>query len=153
MKLAKKTRKALYEAAPKPVEITWPQDAPEPSWGHRYPVYTEEGNYAFTVLLEGSQKGSYETKATVRIDTDPVRVLPGLPGVRTETGDYETEPERVDRAYEDRLAMLGQAKAALQGAEHRFDAKQRSREQQLANARRNGHTKTVKTLERIGKAA
>jgi hypothetical protein len=153
VKLDKKTRKALYEAAPKTTEITWPQDAPFPSWGHRYQVYGDEGNYLFTMRLEGSHKGAYETKATVRIDSDPSRVLPGLKGIRTEQGAYETEPERVDRGYEDRLAMTGSAKTVIKGAEHRFEAKKRGHEQKLHNAGKNGFSKTVKTLERVGKAA
>jgi hypothetical protein len=149
MKLDKQTRKALYKAAPKAIEITWPQDAPLPSWGHRYPVYTEEGNYAFTVRLEASHKGSYETKATVRIDKDPARILVGLNGVRREDGGYETEPERVDQDYEERLAMTGSAKTAISGAEHRLEARRQSNEAKVRTAKPKG----LKTLERVGKAA
>lgn len=119
MKLTKKTRKRLYEAEGKPIQIAWPEDAPLPSWGHRYPVYSEKGDYAFTVRLEGSHRGPYETKATVRIDNDPSRVLPGLNGVRTAAGDYETEPEQVDREYEDRLAMVGRSKTIMLGVVQR----------------------------------
>src|SRR3984885_8452027 len=118
----KTTRNGLYEAEGKPIQIAWPEDAPLPSWGRRYPVYSEKGDYAFTVRLEGSHRGSYETRATVRIDNDPSRVLPGLNGVRTAAGDYETEPEQVDRAYEDRLAMVGSAKTARFSAERTLEA-------------------------------
>lgn len=41
MKLSKATRKKLYDAQGKPVQITWPEDAPEPRKGKRYAVYTE----------------------------------------------------------------------------------------------------------------
>ncbi len=147
MKLNKNTRKALYEAAPKTTEITWPQDAPEPSWGHRYPVYTEEGNYAFTVRLEGSHKGPYETKATVRIDSDPTRVLPGLKGVRTDAGDYETEPERVDRAFEDELAMTARYGSRVRRAERRPVERQVELEGELQEARSSGQSGRTRKLE------
>jgi len=119
MKLDQETRKRLYKAAPRSIEITWPVDGPDPHSGKRYAVYNEEGNRVFTILLERSKKSPYETKARVRIDSDPVRILPGLNGTRREDNSYETEPERVSAEYEARLAIQGGAKTVMAGAEQR----------------------------------
>lgn len=111
MRLCKEDRERLYSG--KSETIVWPPDAPEPRRGHKYSVYTESGQRAFRIVVEGSRRLAYETKATVRIDGDPVRILPGLKGVRNELGDYVPEPERIDRDSEDRYAMQAAQRSAL----------------------------------------
>jgi len=119
VKLGQDTRKRLYKAAPRSIEITWPIDGPDPHSGKRYAIYNEEGNLVFTILLERSKRGPYETKARVRIDSDPVRILPGLNGTRREDNSYETEPERVHADYEKLLAGEALQKTTLLSAEQR----------------------------------
>lgn len=103
MKLSTKTRKRIRTAGGKPVKINWPQGEGNPDCrsGHKYPIYNEKGRFAFKVRVV-SRSGS---KATVRIDDDPVRRLPGLVGQRDEAGAYEDEPERVPASYERQLAV------------------------------------------------
>jgi hypothetical protein len=119
MNLPKATRKKLYEAEGKPISISWPLDAPEAHGGKRYAVYSEEdGGKLFTIRLERSKRSPYGTKAMVRIDSDPVRVLPGLAGARLEDGSYETEPERVDEKFEGALVLEASQRNAVLRAEH-----------------------------------
>lgn len=117
MNIPKQDRKKLYEG--KPVTIDWPTDAPEPHAGKRYAVYSEEdGTKLFSIRLESSKRSRYgTTRATVKIDNDPVRVLPGLPGVRAEDGSYETEPERVSGEYEGKLSLEASQRTAVLKAE------------------------------------
>jgi hypothetical protein len=124
MKLAKKTRRRIYEAQGKPVEITWPTSAPEAMKGHRYPVYTKEGR-AFQIRVEAIKRGA-TTKCVVKIDADPFRPMFGLAGQRNDAGDYESEPERVSAEYEARRALEGRTKTGILGLEHRItEAKDR----------------------------
>jgi hypothetical protein len=140
MKLTKRTREKLYAAQGKPISITWPQDSPDPHKGKRYPVYGEGGKL-FTIRVEGSKRLKYGTKAIVRIDNDPVRLLAGLPGVRNEQGDYVDEPERVSEEYEAQIALEGRAKTIVQGAELRQEAGRQGREQSIPASNRSQRAK------------
>lgn len=119
MKLGKLARGKLYRAEGKAVTLTWPHDAPEPRSGHKYSIYSESGAFCFRIVLERSKRLPYETKATVRIDGDPIRLLPGLKGVRNELGDYVPEPERIDQDTEDHYAMQAAQRSALLAATSR----------------------------------
>lgn len=115
MNLPKPTRKKLYTAKG-PVWIEWPQGSPDPHPGRRYPVYSEEdGSKLFSVRVESTKARG--TKAKVKIDNDPVRVLPGLQGTHNEQGDYESEPERVSAEYEKQLALEANQRTAIIRAE------------------------------------
>lgn len=116
MNLPKKTRKKLYEAKG-PIWIAWPEGT-DPHPGRRYPVHSEEdGSRLFSVRVEKTKdRGS---KARVKIDNDPVRILPGLQGTHNEQGDYESEPERVSSEYEAKLCLEASAPTAMLGAAHR----------------------------------
>lgn len=113
MKLAKVTRRRLYEAGVKPVWIAWPESAPEASRGRRYPVYDKEARIAFQIRVEAVKRGA-QIKALVKIDADPHRPMFGLKGVRTDEG-YESEPERVSKEFEDQRGVIGQAKTQRLG--------------------------------------
>lgn len=119
MKLNKKTRERLYEADGRTITVKWPEDAPEPRSGHKYSVYGKDGQYLFRIVLERSKRLSYETKATIRIDGDPTRILPGLKGIRNDLGDYHPEPERIDRETEARYAMHASQRSALSSSTQR----------------------------------
>lgn len=149
MKLPKTARRRLYEASGKPILVTWPVDAPPPRKGKRYPVHNEEGNKAFQIRVEG-RKGD---KALVRIDADPFRPMFGLAGQRNDAGDYESEPERVSAEYEARRALEGRTKTGILGAEHRLAHEQLQDEARLVKGKASGQEKTVKTLERVQRAA
>lgn len=153
MKLDKETRERLYKSKGRPITIIWPEDAPLPSWGHRYPIYGDAGDYAFTVRLEGSKRHRWETEATVRVDADPTRVMRGLAAVRNGAGDYETEPEQVDRGYEQILAQEGRLKTVMAGATKRHMERVVAQEQRLHDARTKGQDKSARTLERVRRAA
>ena len=146
MNFPKKTRKALYEAKG-PIWINWPEGT-DPHPGKRYAVYSEEdGSRLFSVRVEKTKERG--AKALVRIDNDPVRILPGLQGVRNEQGNYEPEPERIDEVTENRYAMEGRTKTGELGAEHRVGAKRASKERQLAKAEAAGREKTIEILRRV----
>lgn len=122
MKLAKVTRKRLREAQGKPIECKWPASAPEALSGHKYPVYGKDG-FLFQVRVEAVKRrqsnGETVTHATIVIDADPHRPMVGLQGVRREDGSYESEPERVDAAFEEKRAMEGRAKTGILGQSQR----------------------------------
>jgi hypothetical protein len=116
MNLPKATRRKLYEAKG-PLWIEWPEGL-DPHPGKRYAVHSEEdGSRLFSVRVEKTRERGEE--ARVKIDNDPVRVLPGLPGTHNEQGDYESEPERVSAEYEDKLCLEASAPTAMLGAAHR----------------------------------
>jgi hypothetical protein len=146
MKLPTRTRKRIRTAGGKPVRINWPEDAPECLSGHKYAVYNDAGRYQFRVRVLSSARwdeGSGtkpEVKATVRIDQDSVRRLPGLSGQRNEAGDYEDEPERVPAAYESQLAVEAQwANIGRGEAMRRIDATKtggKAQDEAMARAKR-----------------
>jgi len=109
MKIDKKDRERLYKSKGKTIRIEWPLEY-APRRGQRHPVHGDSGERVFSIRVEGViwREGC----ALVKMDDDPIRILPGL-GV--------DEPERVHHSYEDLLAAEGEAKTALCGAERRED--------------------------------
>lgn len=147
MNIPKKTRKKLYEAKG-PLWIAWPEGTADPHPGKRYVVYSEEdGSRLFSVRVEKTKERGQ--KAKVKIDNDPVRVLPGLQGIRLEDGSYETEPERVSAEYESLLTREANQRSILLVTERRVEAERRSTERRLARAKEKGHEETVAHLERV----
>jgi hypothetical protein len=139
VKLAKQTRERLYKAQGRAIEITWPQDGPDPRKGKRYAVYGENEK-VFTIRVEKLR--SRGEKALVRIDDDPVRVLQGLSGQRNELGDYEDEPERVSEEVEAELAIHARRRFAQTREE--VQAEDASKKQ--ARAARSELTETIEGL-------
>jgi hypothetical protein len=142
VKLSKKTRKRLYEAGTEVIKISWPASAPEPWKGRRYPVYSKDGRLSFHVRVEWhSKRAAKVQKAKVRIDNDSSRPMIGISGVRRDDGSYESEPERVHKLYEDRMALEASAPNACVVAEHVRQAKLESRESSTASTPRSQRTK------------
>lgn len=148
MRLHKKTRLRLYTAEG-PTSFKWPQDAPEPISGHKYPVYGKGPKKLFSLRVEAVKRLSGGFKVTGTIDNDPFRPMVGIEGVRNEQGDYQPEPERIDEVTENRYAMEGRTKTGELGAEHRVGAKRASKERQLAKAEAAGREKTIEILRRV----
>jgi len=141
MKLAKVTRRRLYEAGIKPVWIAWPESAPAASRGRRYPVYDKEARIAFQIRVEAVKRGA-QIKALVKIDADPHRPMFGLKGVRTDEG-YESEPERVSKEFEDQAALTGRAKSVLLSAGHRLSEAHEAKATRAAEPAPSRATKAV----------
>lgn len=108
MKLEKKDRERLYKAKGKVIAITWPQEAPRARGGKRYAIYGDADEKLFSIRLERSKRGSEMTRAWVRVDNDPIRILPGL----------TDEPERVHEDYEVILCTEATYRNRLLRAEH-----------------------------------
>lgn len=151
MKLPKPTRKLLVSG--RSIEFTWPQSAPKPLRGHKYPIHNKDGVKAFEIRLEGVSETLGGIQVLAKVDGDPHRPMIGLEGTRNDLGDYESEPERVSAQFESLLAREGRQKTALNGASNRTQLREQKREKELTRAREKGWTKTIKTLERIGRAA
>lgn len=106
MKLEKKDRERLYKAKGKPITIEWPLDH-APRRGQRHAVHGDSGERVFSIRVEGViwRDGC----ALVKIDNDPIRIMPGL-GV--------DEPERVHADYEAILCNEATYRNRLLRAEH-----------------------------------
>lgn len=139
MKLAKVTRKRLRDAQGKPIWVTWPKSAPEPYKGHRYPVFGKDGRL-FDIRIEAVKRRS-TIKVLIVIDGDPHRPMVGIQGTRNEQGDYESEPERVDKSTEQRYGVEAMAKTALLGAERRRESASEGKEATLATSHRSERAK------------
>lgn len=158
MRLPKPTRKLLASAEGKTREIPWPPSAPEAVRGRKYPIHNKDGHKAFEIRLESVSRTPEGIVVVAKVDGDPFRPMIGLKGTRSEQGDYQSEPERVDARTETLLAQDGRQKTTLAGASNRQDAKEaraarRDLDQEIKEAKAKGWTKSVKTLERIGRAA
>jgi hypothetical protein len=149
MKLHKKTRKKLYEAAAKheSLTISWPPSAPEPLPGHKYPVkgFDSETRLEVTARKEVGEK-RWET--TVRLDSDPVRGLrvkarrgPENPALGGPQFRAEAEPEQVDARYQRLLDEEGALKTVLGGNRNRQREELMQQEERLAEVRRRKMTK------------
>lgn len=150
MKLPKPTRKLLFSANGKPVEIPWPKSAPEARRGYRYPLHNKDGRKACEIVVERVCK---EGTVLARVDSDPHRPLYGLNGTRNEHGDYESEPERVSKDYESRLSQEGYQKTVIQGSKLRLEQREQRLAQKLERAKEKGWTRTQKTVEELMRAA
>jgi len=110
VKLDKIDRERLYRAKGKAIKLEWPLDS-APRRGQRHAIHGESGERVFSIRVEGViwREGSAE----VKIDDDPIRILPGL----------ADEPERVHHSYEDLLVREAEARNAL----HQGECRQRQK--------------------------
>lgn len=88
MILDKVTRTLIYRAGSKPVEITWPKDAPEPKVGHKYTIQTSAGKPGEARFIVDSfrELANGRIVATVHVDADPIRLL-------GKSGGYTSAPQ------------------------------------------------------------
>ena len=76
MILDKLTRKKIFNASGKPVEILWPKDANEPVVGNKYTVQTSADKEGIAnIIVQAVSELPDGWKATVKIDGDEVVIL------------------------------------------------------------------------------
>lgn len=117
MRFPDETRKTIYDAKGKAVEIDWPKGQDEPQVGHRYSVQASHhaGERHVRVLFR-DEVDDYRWRALVVVDADPVRPLRMKAHKDVEpdptTGPQfrpEYEPERVSKVDEDELTRRARA--------------------------------------------
>lgn len=127
MILDKLTRKKIFNASGKPVEILWPKDANEPVVGNKYTVQTSADKEGIAnIIVQAVSELPEGWKATVKIDGDPVRLLGKAAGYSTSSQGAigtrkprdaapingpqfrsEVEPEAVDESTQRRITAQG----------------------------------------------
>ena len=141
MKLNKPDKTALYKARGKAIEIEWPEKtAYVPEKGRIYPLEDMEIRLE---VVEVSGTCREDWIITARWNHDPIRILHGLKGVRRDDSSYETEPERISKEAEARIAREGVQKTILAGARGRQQEKQARRSKRRAELLARGMTRAA----------
>lgn len=165
MILSKQIRKRIRASGSKPIEIPWPQNGPEPKVNRKYTIQSShQAAGEDRIIVHAVKELSDGLRATVSVDTDPIRLLGrqngyassarGALGTKVAPDSWdeekaeqfrpEVEPEAVDSAFQRRLSEEARIRNVQMEDQQRMLHKRIAKEQELKDTNLSDRSRRAK---------